>query len=102
MSVNLKTARGNYHLVLAAAAETVGSAIILPLALARADGIERVVFRCRIERALTDDDVTPFAIEAVIERIAPSIEREFETLREAALKSIRSEGKLLEVALSLV
>jgi hypothetical protein len=101
MSVNLKTARGSYHLVLAAAAETVGSAIILPLALARADGIERVVFRCRVERALTDD-VTPLAIEAVIERIAPSIEREFETLREAALKSIRSEGKLLEVALSVV
>jgi hypothetical protein len=99
MSVNLKTARGVYHLVLAAAAETVGLGIILPLALVRADGIERVVFRCRIEGALTDD-VTQSSIDAVIERITPSIERDFETIREAALKSIRSEGKLLEIALS--
>jgi hypothetical protein len=101
MSVNLKTARGVYHLVLAAAAETVGPGIILPLALVRADGIERVVFRCLIEGALTDD-VTPSSIDAVIESIAPSIERDFETIREAALKSIRSEGKLLEIALTVV
>ena|ERR1700677_2302814 len=101
MSVNLKTARGIYHLVLAAAAETVGAAeVILPLALVRADGVERVVFRCRIEGALTSD-MTPSSINAAIERVAPSIEREFETVREAALKSIRSEGKLLEIALSV-
>ncbi len=31
------------------------------------------------------------------DRIAPWIERQFEVLREAALKSIRSEGKLLQV-----
>jgi hypothetical protein len=68
--------------------------------LVRADGIERVVFRCRIEGALTDN-VTASSIDAVIARIAPSIERDFESVREAALKSIRSEGKLLEIALSV-
>jgi hypothetical protein len=100
MSVNLKTARGLYHLVLAAAAEKIDADIVLPLALVRADGIERVVFRCRIEGALSGD-VSASSVDAFIERIAPSIEREFETVREAALKSIRSEGKLLEIALSM-
>ena len=100
MSVNLKTARGLYHLVLAATAEKVDADVVLPLALVRADGIERVVFRCRIEGELKGY-TTVSSIDAVIERIAPSIEREFEAVREAALKSIRSEGKLLEIALSV-
>jgi hypothetical protein len=100
VSVNLKTARGPYHLVLAAAAEIAGADVILPLALVRADGIERVVFRCRIEGTLTSY-MTPSSINVALERVAPSIEREFETIREAALKSIRSEGKLLEIALSV-
>jgi hypothetical protein len=100
MSVNLKTARGLYHLVSAATPEKVDANVVLPLALVRADGIERVVFRCRVESALMGD-MTTSSIDAVIERIAPSIEREFETVREAALKSIRSEGKLLEIALSV-
>jgi hypothetical protein len=98
MAVDLKTGRGVYHLDLAAASETSGNDLILTLALARADGIERVVFRCRIGGALGDN--APPASDRLIERIAPSIEREFEIIREAALKSIRSERKLLEIALS--
>jgi hypothetical protein len=100
MAVDLKTARGVYHLGLAAVPETSGNDLILTLALARADGIERVVFRCRIGGAL-GDNVQPPATDRLIEQIAPSIEREFEIIREAALKSIRSERKLLEIAFSV-
>ena len=99
MAVNLRTGRGLYHLDSAAVPETSGNDLILTLALARADGIERVVFRCRIGGALFDN-ARPSASDRLIERIAPSIEREFEIIREAALKSIRSERKLFEIALS--
>lgn len=96
MSVELKTPRGVYHLRLAAPIEVSDSGIILPLALERADGIERVVFRCRIEGS----PVNGHAPDVLIARIAPAIQRDFESVREAALKSIRSERKLLEIALS--
>jgi hypothetical protein len=99
MTVDLKTGRGVYHLDLAAPPEAAGSDLILPLVLARADGIERVVFRCRIEGVLAGDAPQP-SIGELIERIAPSIQRDFDILREAALKSIRSERKLLEISLS--
>ena len=66
---------------------------MLTLALERADGIERVVFRCRIEASLAGA-ATP---EVLIERLRPWAEREFEMTREAALKSIRSERKLHEI-----
>ena len=54
--------------------------IILPLALERADGIERVVFRCRIEGSSVSGD----APDALIARIAPAIQRDFENAREGA------------------
>jgi hypothetical protein len=99
MAINLNTGRGVYRLEVAATCDTVGNDLILPLALARADGIERVAFRCRVEGALADD-LCLASIDSLIEQLAPSIEREFETIREAALKSIRSERKLLEITLS--
>ena len=101
MGVGLKTPRGLYYLRLAAPVESDAEAgnMILPLVLERADGIERVSFRCRVEGgSWADDD----AANTMIERIAAVIERDFETLREAALKSIRTERKLLEIALSFV
>jgi hypothetical protein len=95
MSVELKTPRGLYHLRLAAPIEVADSRIILPLALEHADGIERVAFRCRIEGGTVNGDA-----DRLIEQIAPAIQRDFETVREAALKSIRGERKLLEITLS--
>ena len=68
--------------------------MIFALSLERADGIERVVFRCRVAEALLVLDEAP---DAIPERIASWVEREFEQTREAALKSIRSERKLFEV-----
>jgi hypothetical protein len=79
---------------MAAAPETSPAGIVLTLALERADGIERMVFRCAIAKSLAESDMTP---EALAGRIAPWVEREFEQTREAALKSIRAERRLLEI-----
>ncbi|HEX4211285.1 MAG TPA: hypothetical protein VHY56_12890 [Candidatus Binataceae bacterium] len=100
MSIDFLTGRGLYRLDLAGPPETVDSDVILPVALARTDGIERVVLRCRIEGAPSGDAPQP-SIDWSLERIAATLERDFEIVREAALKSIRSERKLLEIAISI-
>ena len=69
--------------------------MVLTLSLERADGIEKVAVRFRIANALIGDGDSP---EKLIERITPWLEREFEQTREAALKSIRTERKLLEIS----
>ena len=69
--------------------------VVLTLSLERADGIEKVALRCRIAAVLPGSSDSP---EKLIERLAPWIEREFEQTREAALKSIRTEHKLLEIS----
>lgn len=68
--------------------------IALTAALERADGVERVVLRFRVVRDQLDP---PPATEPFLARLGPWIEREFEQTREAALKSIRTERKLLEI-----
>ena len=68
---------------------------MLTLSLERADGIEKVAVRFRIASELIGKDDSP---EKLIERITPWLEREFEQTREAALKSIRTERKLLEIS----
>lgn len=93
MTVEIPTARGSYRIIEAAPAEIRADAIVLTLALERADGIERVVFRCRIDPALAGVS-TPADLIALTR---PWLEREFEMTREAALKSIRSERKLHEI-----
>jgi hypothetical protein len=93
LAIELRTSRGPYRLIEAAPVASETGAIVLTLALERADGIERVVFRCRIDVALAGTD-TPGEL---IARLRPWIEREFEIVREAALKSIRSERKLHEI-----
>ena len=100
MSIEFKTGRGIYRLSFAIPAETAGADAILPLALERTDGIERVVFRCRIEGASASDVGKTPAADALLGRIAPIIQRDFETIREAALKSIRSERKLVEISIT--
>jgi hypothetical protein len=97
VAVEVRTGRGLYRIVEAAAPAIELGAIALTLALERADGIERVVFRCRIAGGLAGTR-TPGVPDDLIARIQPWIEREFEIVREAALKSIRSERKLHEIA----
>ncbi len=97
MPTSLKTGRGIYAIASAGPPERDADAVVLTLALERADGIEKVALRCRIATALlrSSDSDSP---EILIERIAPWLEREFEQTREAALKSIRTEHKLHEIS----
>src|ERR1700730_4898373 len=93
LSVDLKTPRGLYSLTLARPPESLPNATLLTLSLEHRDGIEKVAFQCRIDAELVASaDTNP-----LLERLAWWVEREFETTREAALKSIRSERRLLEV-----
>jgi hypothetical protein len=94
VAVEVSSGRGRYRIIEAAPSESGAGAIVLTLALERADGVERVVFRCRIDAGLAGAD----SPDELIARMRPWVEREFEIIREAALKSIRSERKLHEIA----
>ena len=94
MPTTLKSARGIYAIASARPLERTADSVALTLSLERADGIERVALRFRIATALINAFDSP---EKLIERITPWLEREFEQTREAALKSIRTERKLLEI-----
>jgi hypothetical protein len=91
----LKTGRGIYAIASAGPLERTADWVVLTLSLERADGIEKVALRFRIATSLIGDGDSP---EKLIERITPWLEREFEQTREAALKSIRTERKLLEIS----
>jgi hypothetical protein len=91
----LNTARGNYAIASARPIERTADSVVLTLSLERADGIEKVALRCRIATSLIGATDSP---EKLIAQIAPWLEREFEQTREAALKSIRTERKLLEIS----
>jgi hypothetical protein len=92
----INTGRGLYRLSLAASPAIAADDITLTLNLARADGLERVGFLCTIARAIAAAPGEP-DIDAMLSRLAPWFEREFEQTREAALKSLRSERKPLTV-----
>lgn len=80
-------------MALAREPELISGATLFTLSLEHRDGIEKVAFQCRIANALAVS-TNP---DALLERLAPWMEREFEMTREAALKSIRSERRLFEV-----
>jgi hypothetical protein len=80
--------------------ERTDSALILTLSLERADGIERVAFRCAIANALLSPDESA-SIDVVVERLAPWVAREFEKIREEALKAVRTERRLFRVEFDL-
>jgi hypothetical protein len=93
LALEITTGRGLYRIVEAAPPALDADAILLTIAMERADGIERVVFRSRIDTALAGASTCA----DLIVQLRPWLEREFEMTREAALKSIRSERKLHEV-----
>jgi hypothetical protein len=84
-----------YSIANARPIERSADSVVMTLSLERADGIEKVAFTLRFATSLISADDSP---EKLIERIAPWLEREFEQTREAALKSIRTERKLLEIS----
>ena len=95
MAVSIKTGRGDYLLKSGAPDQRDAEAILLTLVLDRRDGIERVAFRCRLAPGLVDPTTDS---EAILNRLAPWLEREFEMTRENALKTIRSEHRMLEIS----
>lgn len=94
MPLQLKTSRGTYTLSQASALEDVGDAIVITIAMERSDGIEKVALRFRIAKPLASGIET----RAIVSRIADWIGRDFEMTRENALKSIRAERRLMEIA----
>jgi len=95
VAVSIKTGRGDYVLKTLAPDQREAKAILLTLVLERRDGIERVAFRCRLAAGLVDPTTDS---EAIMGRLAPWLEREFEITRESALKTIRSEHRMLEIS----
>ncbi len=91
----MNTSRGIYAIALARPLERDAGSVVLTLSLERADGIEKLALRFRVAAGLIGAADAP---EKLLERIAPWLEREFEQTREAALKSIRTEHKLLEIS----
>ncbi len=92
MTFELKTSRGPYLLTLAKEPQMLADATLLTLSLERRDGIEKIALQCRIDRRLAAS-----APEELLAKLVHWIERDFEMTREYALKSIRSERKLLEL-----
>ncbi len=66
---------------------------LLTLCLERQDGIEKVALQCRIDKTLAGS----LDIDELLGKLTHWIERDFEMTREYALKSIRSERKLMEL-----
>jgi hypothetical protein len=96
MAIQFRTARGVYAMSSAEPLEAGADWLVITLVMARADGVERVSFRCRIARSLLGVAYNG-GVDDLIAHLQPWVEREFEQIREAALKSIRSERKLLEM-----
>ena len=95
MAVSIKTGRGDYLLKTGAPDQRDAKEVLLTLVLERRDGIERVAFRCRLAAGLVDPTTDA---EAIMRRLAPWLEREFEMTRESALKTIRSEHRMLVIS----
>ena len=68
-------------------------ATLLTLSLERLDGIEKVALQCRIDKTVARSDEP----SELLRKLATWIERDFEMTRENALKSIRTERKLMEI-----
>jgi hypothetical protein len=99
LAQSIKSGRGIYHLKSAAAPERADNSWTLTIALERADGIEKIVLRCRVPVPPRTNASETAAVADLLDRIAPAIERDFEHLREETLKSIRTEHRLFEFAL---
>lgn len=101
LPTTLKTGRGIYAFESAAPLERSADSVVLTLSFERADGIEKVAFRCRIATVLLQSgarDSGPDVCERLMMTLKPWLEREFEQTREAALKTLRTEHRLLEIS----
>ncbi len=94
----LKTGRGLYALKLGDKPRQESDALVLPIVLEHKEGLERLGFVCRLLgawAAVREGD----ELSEVLARIGEHVSRDFERLREAALKSWRAEKKLYELTM---
>jgi hypothetical protein len=94
-AINLNTARGSYRLTLVEQTEVGADPWTLTLSAEHAGGLEKFAFRCRIAAGVLGKTAIVDASDACA-RVARWMEGQFEQIREAALKSIRSERRLAE------
>ncbi len=97
MPVEIATNRGVYRLVLATPLEYQETDVLLTLAMERADGVERFVTRCRVPVTLIERGATE---DLVLDQLKDRFAKDFEAIREASLKAIRSEQRLHEFVLA--
>lgn len=90
MALTIQTVRGPYLLKLIGEPQPGACGLTLTLSLAHRGGMERFAFQCRIARAPAG--AAPRA--ELLDRLARWLAGEFEQAREAAIKSIRAEGRL--------
>jgi hypothetical protein len=91
----LNTPRGVYRLSLVEAAASEG-VWTLTVSAEHAGGLEKFALRCHIAEPLLQHAAIADAAAACA-RLAGWMEGQFEQIREAALKSIRSERRLAEI-----
>jgi len=91
----INTARGAYRLTVAEQSAPANGSWILTLSAEHQGGLEKFAFRCVIADALLKQ-APGLDSTALCARLAVWLEKQFEQVREAALKSIRSERRLVE------
>lgn len=95
MAQEIKTSRGTYRLEMAEGPSRREHCLSFVVNAVRSDGIERLAFRCSVAEelaaALRNSDQN-----AALERLAPWLVSDFDHLREAALRSVRTERRLAE------
>jgi hypothetical protein len=93
--VLLSSPRGNYRLVVVEQTGTEAGSWILTVSMEHAGGLEKFAFRCIVSQASLGSLGINDPCEAAA-GMAGWLQRDFENVREAALKSIRTERRLAE------
>jgi|SRR5580704_12709710 hypothetical protein len=91
----INTARGIYRLTVGEQSAIADGSWVLTLAAEHQGGLEKFAFRCRIAQSLLQRS-SAAELPAACGRVANWLQGQFEQVREAALKSIRSERRLAE------
>lgn len=99
MAVEIRSGRGIYTISLVSAPERVDGKIRLTAAFERADGVERFGLLFIFPSAIIAGAPSQADAASLIEKIRPRIEADFEQIREAALKSIRTDKRLHEISI---
>lgn len=93
--VLLNTARGTYRLTVSEESAHTDGSLALTMAAEHQGGLEKFAFRCQVASALVAS-MPATDSSAACARLGVWLQAQFEQIREAALKSIRSERRLAE------